>query len=359
MPTKIDLYGEMFGEKERSLCQSGEFSASTFRFDSGVAALRVTNARGEITVLPFQGQQIWRVRFDGRELTMQSMFEEPRPTQVYLETYGGFLIHCGITGLGAPGPTDTHPLHGELPNAPFQTAWLEIDEQTRSVKVAGSYQHTVAFSTNYRATVETSLSAGSALIDVSVSVQNLKGTTMDLMYLGHANFKPVDNGELHYSADYTAEAVRVRKSIPSHVMPKPGYVEFLAELAGDPTGHHVLRPGLAFDPEVVFEIDMNADAEGFAHALQKHPDGTADYVRCKPAQAPLCTRWICRTPDQDGLGIAFPSTSGVEGYAAEKAKGRVETVKGGETWRVDMRMGLLTTTETPGAIDAIEQINNG
>ena len=354
---RIDLHASMFGEKERSLCQVGELSVSTFRFDSGVAGLRVRNARGEIVVLPYQGQQIWRASFDGRALTMRSMFDQPKETRVYLETYGGFMIHCGITGLGAPGPEDTHPLHGELPNAPFQSAWLEVG--ANSVTVAGSYQHTVAFSTNYRATVETTLTAGSALIDVSVSVENLKRTPMDLMYLGHANFKPVDDGELHYTADYTAKSVRVRRSIPSHVTPKPGYPEFLAELAEDPTGHHVLRPGLAFDPEVVFEIDMTSDADGFAHALQKHPDGTADYVRCRPDQAPLCTRWICRTPDQDGLGIAFPSTSGVEGYTAEKAKGRVEPVEGGETWRIDMRLGLLTASETGETVAMIEKVREG
>ena len=354
---RIDLHASMFVEKERSLCQVGELSVSTFRFDSGVAGLRVRNARGEIVMLPYQGQQIWRASFDGRELTMRSMFDQPKETRVYLETYGGFMIHCGITGLGAPGPEDNHPLHGELPNAPFQSAWLEIGGD--SVTVAGSYQHTVAFSTNYRATVETMLTAGSALIDVSVSVENLKRTPMDLMYLGHANFKPVDNGELHYTADYTAKSVRVRRSIPSHVTPKPGYPEFLAELAEDPTGHHVLSPGLAFDPEVVFEIDMTSDADGFAHALQKHPDGTADYVRCRPDQAPLCTRWICRTPDQDGLGIAFPSTSGVEGYTAEKAKGRVETVEGGDTWRIDMRLGLLTAIETAEAVAMIDKVRKG
>ncbi len=350
---RVELYPSMFGEKERPLCQSGELSVSTFRFDSGVAGLRIRNARGETTMLPFQGQQIWRAAFDGRDLTMHSMFDHPRDTQVYLETYGGFLIHCGITGLGAPGPEDTHPLHGELPNAPFQSAWLEISEN--SVTVAGSYQHTVAFSTNYRATIETTLTAGSAIIDATVKVENLKRTPMDLMYLGHANFKPVDNGELHYTAHHTPETVRVRRSIPSHVTPKPGYPEFLEELADDPTGHHVLRPDLAFDPEVVFEIDMTADADGFAYAIQKHPDGTADYVRCRPDQAPLCTRWICRTPDQDGLGIAFPSTSGVEGYTAEKAKGRVETVEGGATWRIDMRLGLLTASETADTIALIDR----
>lgn len=349
----------MFGEKERPLCQFDVFSVTTFRYDSGVAALRIKNDRGEIVVLPFQGQQIWRAGFDGRDLTMRSMFDTPIPTRVYLENYGAFLIHCGITGLGAPGPTDTHALHGELPNAPFSAAWLEVDQAKRQVTVAGTYQHTVAFSTNYVATVHTTMTAGAALMDVALGVENLKQTPMDLMYLGHANFRPVDHGALHYSADYSADKVRVRRSIPSHVTPKPGYPAFLEELAEDPTAHHVLAPGLAFDPEVVFEIDMNSDADGFAHALQKHPDGTADYVRCRPDQAPLCTRWICRTPDQDGLGIAFPSTSGVEGYIAEKAKGRVETVDSGATWRIDMRLGLLTAPETEAAIEMIAGLKEG
>ena len=42
-------------------------------------------------------------------------------------------------------------------------------------------------------------------------------------------------------------------------------------------------------------------------------------------------RWVCRTPDQDGLGLAFPSTSEVEGYSAEKAKGQVVELGGGQT----------------------------
>lgn len=356
---RITLHDAMFSEMERVLCECDAFSVSTFRYASGVAGLRVKNVRGEAILLPFQGQQIWRARFDGRGLTMRSMFDEPRPTRVYLETYGGFLIHCGLTGLGAPGPQDSHPLHGELPNAPFQSAWLDVDEPEGRLTVAGSYQHTVAFSTNYRATIETSFMAGSALIDVSVEVENLKQTPMDLMYLGHANFRPVDHGELHYTAHYDPQSVRVRRSIPSHVTPKPGYAEFLEALAEDPTAHHLLKPGLGFDPEVVFEIDMTSDETGFAHALQKHPDGTADYVRCRPDQAPLCTRWICRTPDQDGLGIAFPSTSGVEGYTAEKAKGRVVSVDAGDSWRIDMQLGLLTPDETQATLKMIETLREG
>ncbi|MGL4608618.1 MAG: DUF4432 family protein, partial [Trueperaceae bacterium] len=64
------------------------------------------NSRGELTLLPFQSQQIWTAIMHGRNLTMKSMFDEPKPTQVYLETYGAFLVHCGVTAMGVPGPDD-------------------------------------------------------------------------------------------------------------------------------------------------------------------------------------------------------------------------------------------------------------
>ncbi|MEM9676873.1 MAG: DUF4432 family protein, partial [Pseudomonadota bacterium] len=247
MSTRIELHKFYFSEVERKLFTSGEFEVSAFTYASGIQALRVKNDRGEIIVLPFKGQQVWRAAFDGRDLTMQSMFDQPVDTQAYLETYGAFLIHCGLTGMGAPGPTDTHPLHGELPNAPFQTAWLNLDEQAGTITIAGSYQYTVAFIYNYCATTSITMASGSAVLDVSVSARNLKNTPMDLMYLAHANFRPVDHGELVYCATYTPEAVRVRQTIPAHITPKAGYAEFLAQLADQPDLHHTFSPEKKFD----------------------------------------------------------------------------------------------------------------
>jgi hypothetical protein len=354
MTVRLEIARNLFTDKERPLCSMNDISVSAFRYDSGIEALRLSNRRGEIVVLPFKGQQIWSAAFDGRDLTMKSMFDAPVATATYLETYGAFFIHCGLTGMGAPGPTDRHPLHGELPNAPFQRAWLVLDEGAETVTVGGSYRHTVAFAIDYLATSEVVLAAGSAMLAISLSVDNRKRTPMDLMYLAHANFRPVDDGELIYSAPYTAEAVRVRRSIPAHITPKPGYAEFLAALAADPVLHHRLKPGLAFDPEVAFSIDMRADGEGWAHALQRRPDGTADYIRYRPDQTKNCIRWICRTPDQDAIGMAFPSTSGVEGYTIEKQKGQVVTLPGGQSWRADMHLGALTAAETADVVRRIE-----
>ncbi len=151
----------------------------------------------------------------------------------------------------------------------------------------------------------------------------------------------MDDARLVYSALTTPEYVRVRRSVPSHVRPKPGYVEFLEELAASPERHHRLTPGLAFDPEVVFFIDYLEDDEGWAHSLQLHPDGNADYIRHRPLELDRGVRWISRTPDQDALGLILPATAEPEGYTAEKAKGHIKMVPPRGEWRCHMRLGAL------------------
>jgi hypothetical protein len=194
--TILHLSPGFFSEREQLLLESGPFSATTFHFPSGVCGLRLSNQRGQIVMLPFQGQQIWSVEFDGRILTMKSMFAEPRPTDVFLDTYGGFLLHCGATAMGGPSKEDTHPLHGELPNAPYQAAYLVVGEDERGayLGLGGQYQYTVAFSHNYLAQPLVKLYSGSARLWMTLDIINLKNSEMELMYLAHINFRPVDNG---------------------------------------------------------------------------------------------------------------------------------------------------------------------
>lgn len=359
--TILHLNPSFFGERERLLLACGSLSAHTFRFESGVCGLRLENERGRLVMLPFQGQQIWSAQFNGRELTMKSMFAEPRPTRQYLETYGGFLIHCGATAMGVPSAQDTHPLHGELPNAPYSQAYLEVgrDEQGEYLALGGRYQHTVAFNHNYAAEPRLKLYRGSSRFRLELAITNLKNSPMELMYMAHINFRPVDHGRLVYSALQIPEHVRVRRNIPSHVRPQPGYAGFLQELAEHPERHHVLSPGLKFDPEVVFYVDYLADEDGWAHSLQVHPDGSADFIRHRPAELEKGVRWICRTADQDALGLVLPSTAEPEGYLAEKAKGNIKILPAGGAFRCSIEMGVLEPPEASQAEEAIARIVAG
>ena len=143
MTTCLHLTESRFGASEQLLLEADTLEAYAFRFESGVAAIRLRNELGELVLLPFQGQQIWSASFRGRNITMRSMFDQPRPTRAYLETYGGFLLHCGFTSMGVPAAGDTHPLHGELPNAPYRDAYLLVgkDERGSYIGLGGAYQH--------------------------------------------------------------------------------------------------------------------------------------------------------------------------------------------------------------------------
>ncbi len=354
----IDLQPFYFTERERPLLEVGSLAASVFRYDSGVCAIRLKNELGEIVSLPFQGQQIWSAQFLSRTLTMKSMFSDPRPTRDYLSNYGGFLLHCGATAMGTPSAQDTHPLHGELPNAPYQKAAIHFgeDDQGTFLGVGGQYQHTIAFSTNYVAEPLVKLYAGSSVLRLAMRVTNLAHNDMPLMYLAHVNFRPVDQGRLVYSALPTPDHVRVRKSIPSHIQAKPGYREFIDELAAHPEKHHVFSPGLVFDPEVVFFIDYLTDGDGWAHSLQVHPDGGADYVRHRPQELSKGVRWICRTADQDALGIVLPATAEPEGFLAEQAKGNVRRLGPGETFSCRYEAGALDAQQAKSIEEVCEEI---
>ena len=287
--TIVHLHPGSFGEVERRIVSHGELGAAAFRYPGGVVGLRLANSRGAIVVLPWQGQQVWDASFDGRTLTMKSMFDRPRPTREYLATYGAFLVHCGATAMGVPVPAkgDTHPLHGDLPNAPYDEAFVAAGTDARGsyLAVGGAYRHTVAFTCDYAARPLVKLYEGSAMLSVEIGIENLKRTPMDLMYLAHVNFRPLDGGRLVYSAPCTPKTVRVRTSIPSHVRPPAGYAEFLQELARDPSRHNVLSPGLAYDPEVVLYLDYLADGGGWSRSMMVHPDGYASCIRHRPSAA--------------------------------------------------------------------------
>ena len=357
--TQIHLQKHFFSDSERTLLETSDFRATVFLYPSGVHGLRLHNSVGYLELLPFQGQQIWDAVLHGRSLTMKSMFDAPQPTRVYLENYGALLLHCGVTAMGVPVPgLDTHPLHGELPNAPYQAASvrLDTDENGTYIALTGSYRHSVAFAHNYVARPEVRLYANSSLVDVRLEIENLKNTPMDLMYLAHLNLRPVDNAKLEYSAIKDPEHVRIRADMPAHAVFPAGFKERLEQLRLHPELHHTLEAGVLYSPEIVYFITYQADSSGWAHSLQIHPDGSADYVKHRPEQLPVGVRWLTRTPDQDGLGLVLPSTSNPSGYSTEKAAGRVVSLAAKSSWHCQYQFAALESSQVPAVSAAIKEL---
>jgi hypothetical protein len=352
----IRLRPEHFGEAEHELAAFGGLTATTFRYSTGVPALRIANALGHITTLPWQGQQIWDATFHGRALGMRSMFDEPRPTQDYLGTYGGFLIHCGAVGMGAPGPEDRHALHGELPNAPYRDAALLLGRDARGpfMALTGRYQHTVAFNHNYVARPLVRLHAGSSRIEAELVIDNLRHAPMELLYLAHINFRTVDDALLVDSVPPGDQHMRLRPLPGGRFKPTEAYLRMFEAMRAEPGRHRRMARGQVIDPELVLYLDAVADAEGWSHALQLLPDGSADFVAHRPDQLDKVIRWICRNDDQNALGLVLPATAEDHGYTAEKAKGNLRIVPPGGQWRCDLAFGALAPAEAAAMRQAIE-----
>ncbi|MFT9846582.1 DUF4432 family protein [Aneurinibacillus sp. REN35] len=358
--SRITLKPQYFKEKETTFAETEDMHVSLFRYNSGVCGLRLSNLNGSLILLPFQGQQIWSATFDNRSLKMSSIFDEPAPTQEYLKNYGGFFIHCGLTGIGNPAPDDPHPLHGELPNAPYKEACLKIgtDKIGNYMELKGSYDYKRAFSYNYIAQPSVRLYANATTVQISMEISNLSSKPLEYMYLAHINFSLVENSAIFTTANERADDVTIRKQVISEFEANEPYRRFFQKVSENPAILNNITPELILDPELVAFYTYKSDEMGWAHSLQCHPDGYASYVKHRPSELEHVTRWMVRTEDEQALGLALPATAQPEGYAAEKKKNNIKILPPKGKIGFAMEAGITRPEQTSVIREKIRQVKN-
>ncbi|MDX7951044.1 DUF4432 family protein [Lichenihabitans sp. Uapishka_5] len=332
MITTIALDRTAFAPQERLLLRHGALSATLFRYDTGVEAIRIANGRGSVTVLPFMGQMVWRASFDGVELAMDSMFDRPRPATTILETYGCLAYHAGLLRNGVPGEGDTHPLHGEFPCLPMDSAGLECgqDEGGAWLAVTGMRDYAMEFGAHYRATPRVVLREGATCFTMVMEAENRSAAPMDLMYICHANFAFVPGGRIVQPVPFDSAHVVIRTAIPSHVRPTADYRALLDELAVDPGRMERLDAPERYDPEQVCYIKgLTPGSDGRVHVLLRRPEGDGFTVAYDPIALPHTIRWVLNNSDQRTAAFAMPGTCEPEGYTAERRKGHLRELAGG------------------------------
>ena len=349
MNTKQYLYREMFTDAKKTILEAGEFSAEIFRYSTGVEAVTVRNAKGFITVLPFMGQMIWRMEFLGHNLVMKSIYDEPEVCyHDYGESYGCFLMHCGLTAMGNPTPEDTHTPHGELPIAKYKTAYIltGCDEKGSYIGVGGVYSHKRAYLLNYDFMPEYRLYAGASTLEVTSTITNNKDLPLEYFYLCHINYRPVDGAKLYYTA--SPADIKVHHEVPEGYRPDWAAKtnEYLARLDADPSIMNTVDSATqSYAPEIVFTVRYQADADGCAHTMQQLPDGYACYVKHRPAELPFGVRWIARTDDEEAMGMVLPATAEHMGYLYCKKMGYERYLATGESTTFHITTGILTPEE--------------
>ncbi len=360
METKTYLKESYFTEKETLLVASDPLKASLFVYSTGVKAVKIENGMGSLIMLPYMGQMVWRMEFLGRELTMKSIYDEPMPAQhVYGETYGGFLMHCGLTAMGNPTAADTHLPHGELPIAKYQEAYLVCgeDEKGKYIGLGGTYSHKRCFELNYDFKPLVKLYEGKTNIEVTVSFTNNKDLPLEYFYLCHINHRPQDGARLAYSAP--RKTIIVNHEVPENYNPEMAaktnaYLDKLDKNPGlmDAIG----AEGQAYMPEIVFCCFYKADRDGRAYTMQVLPDGYSCYVCHRPEELPFGVRWIARTKDEDALGMVLPATGEHKGYLYCKAHHYEQYLPSGETVTYHMETGLQDPAATAVMEEKIKKI---
>jgi hypothetical protein len=360
MPESIvELKRAFFTDKEQEVFRSGELSVSLFRYDSGIEAVRIRNSRGHIVVLPFMGQMVWDVVFDGVCLTMANMFRQPVPAQVIVETYGCFAFHSGLLRNGCPSPEDSHALHGEMPCAAMDRASIVCGEDAQGpfLALVSEREYAMGFGSHYLAAPRVVLRPGATLFDLEMHVRNLSMAPMDLMYLCHVNFAMVPDGEIFQGAAFSPEDTCVRTSIPGHVVPTPAYLKQVEDLASHPERSKVFRDPGQYDPEQVFFIrNLKRDRDGMTHMMVRRPERDAFYISWPLKDLPRTTRWFLCNSDQSVGAFALPGTCEPEGYLAEKRKGNVRVLAGGEQADFKVTLGYLDPDRAEIARIAIGQL---
>ncbi|MDT7952090.1 MAG: DUF4432 family protein [Acetobacteraceae bacterium] len=333
-----------FGASERVLLETAGLVATGFRYPTGIAAVRLANARGHVVVLPWMGQIVWDAVFDGVRLTMASLFDMPRPAAGIIDTYGCLAFHSGLLRNGCPGPEDTHALHGEFACATMDSAQLALQHGDAGpvLRVESRRTYAQGFGSRYQADPHVALAAGSTMLEIGLAVENTGGRAMDLMYMCHINPAFAAGARIVQPAPYTPHTVAVRTAVPAHVPSSPDYLATIARLAADPALGERLDGAVSYDPEQVFYLhDLDHDAGGMTKLMLLRAQGDGIAIAFSVHEFPHVVRWLMHNEDHRVAAVALPSTCEPEGFLAERRKGNVVLLQPGEARRFSVQVGYV------------------
>lgn len=289
---------------------------------------------------------------------MQTKFDEPVPTLEYLETYGGFLLHCGINAFGVPQSDDNHRQHGEIPNGAFDTAYIEINDEY--IAVGGTYNFNKSYVKNYSFTPECRLYKNDTVLKIMIELENKRSLPMEYMYLCHINFRPFDGSELIYSADYDHEHITIHKAVPDTLPEAEAkkLSDYFDALERDITLHHKVGADYqAYNPEICFTVKYKGDENNRAYTLQYGDEG-ACYVSHPIDILPSAVRWIARTGDENSMGMVLPATAEHFGYMNAKRKGQIKFLPENSKLSFMIEAGYIEKPRADEIKAKIEQIKN-
>jgi hypothetical protein len=316
--------------------------------EDGVLAVDVTTGSGlEFTVLPSRGMDISSARYKGRSLAWRSAtsdrnpaFFEPEGRGWLRSFYGGLLITCGLTYMGADSRDGdvSLGLHGRVSHLPatnvsWEGRW-EGDDYVLSV--CGRMREAIVFGENIEFSRRIAARLGESRIFVRDEVRNLGFRREPHMMLYHINvgFPAVSDNSRLLSPTISAS-------------PRDSDAE-----AGKERFARMQPPTEGYREKVYFH-DLRADPNGMVTTAIVNPDldgGFGVYCTFRKQELPYFTEW--KMMDQGTYVVGMePGNALVMGRAAEREAGRLQYLDPGESRTYAIEIGVV---DGPNALEEIE-----
>lgn len=322
----INLQRDYFTESRKEIFRSEKILINLFCYSSGVEAIEVKNPRGSMVILPYMGQMIWDLEFDGIDLKMKNMFSQPKKVANVVDTYGCFAFHSGLLRNGCPGPEDDYELHGEMPCADMDRVWVEITN--RGIKICGETEYVKGFGHHYLARPTVEMFNDETFIEISMNIKNLSGSEMPLQYMCHTNYAYEENAIM--KQNIPDSVFKLRETIPDHVKPTEKWLQYNERLlSGEERITKLNQPDM-YDPEIVFFADELDRYQSEAEFEMMLAGGNVFFTRFSTAELNYATRWILHNSDQQVGAFVLPATCRPEGFMAAKESGTLIMLKAGE-----------------------------
>ncbi len=318
----------------------------------GVRAINVWNGSGlEFTVVPDRGMDISQCRYRGVPLAWCSPVGEAHPHAYdpaglgWLKTfYGGLVVTCGLTQVGAPSSDEGEELglHGRFSHLPAQEVRWDWDWQGEELylRVRGKVREWRMFGPNLVLSRTISTHLGDAWIRIEDRVVNQGTKTSPLMLLYHVNLGwPV----VAPGAEVLSSCSQVRPRDPEAAK-------------GEAHWNRIHEPVRAFR-EQVFYLEHRPDADGYVDVAlvnREFPGGQLGVALRFPKQElPKFTLWKQLDEKEYVVGLE-PANCWVEGRAKERQRRALEFIEPGQERRFSLEIRVITGDAIDGLQRALQ-----
>jgi hypothetical protein len=312
--------------------------------EEGVLAVDVSTGSGlDFTVLPSRGMDISSAHYNGRSMAWRSATTDQHPAYFdpngrgWLRSfYGGLVLTCGLTWMGAACDDEGQPLglHGRVSHLPATNVhWDGMwDGDDYILSVSGKLREAIVFGENIQLTRRIWARLGESRFYIDDVVENLGYQRTPHMMLYHINtgFPAVDDNSRLLAPSRTvtprdADAEEGRECYAQMQPPTHGYREkaYFHDMTADANGK-------------VTTAIVNADCDG--------GQGFGVYVTYNRAELPWFCEWKMMDEGTYVVGME-PANALVLGRAAEREAGRLQYLEPGERRKYHLEIGAVSGPE--------------